>query len=163
YARHFRLPVRTRTKVQRLWRDGMTYIVDTGDRTYEAEHVVVAMATYQAPHIPGFAAELDPAILQLHSSQSKNPAQLRPADVLVVGAGNSGAAIAVDVARSHRTWLAGRDPGHIPFNIEGPIARVLLPLLFRVVFHRVLTVDTPMGRKARPSVISKGGVLIRVK
>jgi len=163
YAKHFHLPVRTNTKVQRLWRDGLTYIVDTGDRTYEADHVVVAMATYQAPRIPGFAAELDPAILQLHSSQYKNAAQLRPGDVLIVGAGNSGADIAMDVARSHRTWLAGRDPGHIPFDIEGPIARVLLPLLFRVIFHRLLTVDTPMGRKARPAVLSKGGLLIRVK
>jgi len=163
YARHFHLPVRTNTKVQRLWRDGLTYIVDTGDRTYEADHVVVAMATYQAPRIPGFAAELDPAILQLHSSQYKNAAQLRPGDVLIVGAGNSGADIAMDVARSHPTWLAGRDPGHVPFDIEGPIAKVLLPLLFRVIFHRLLTVDTPMGRKARPAVLSKGGLLIRVK
>lgn len=163
YAKHFDLPVRTNTRVRRLWRDGMTYMIDAGDRLFEADHVVVAMATYQAPRVPDFARELDPAIVQLHSSQYKNPGQLQPGDVLIVGAGNSGADIAVDVARSHRTWLAGRDPGHIPFDVEGPIARVLLPLLFRVVFHRVLTVDTPLGRKARPAMISKGGLLIRVK
>jgi putative flavoprotein involved in K+ transport len=163
YARHFDLPVRTGTKVQRLWRDSMTYIVETGDRSFEADHVVVAMATYQVPRVPAFASTLDPAIVQLHSSQYKNPGQLRPGDVLIVGAGNSGADIAMDVVRTHRTWLAGRDPGHVPFDIEGPIARLLLPLLFRVVFHRVLTVDTPMGRKARPAVLSKGGLLIRVK
>jgi putative flavoprotein involved in K+ transport len=83
--------------------------------------------------------------------------------VLIVGAGNSGADIAMDVARSHRTWLSGRHPGNVPFHIEGRLARMILPLLFRVVFHRILTVDTPMGRRARPSIISKGGVLIRVK
>jgi putative flavoprotein involved in K+ transport len=163
YAKHFHLPVRTNAKVQRLWREGMTYIVDAGDRSFEADHVVVAMATYQAPRLPEFASTLDPSIVQLHSSQYKNAGQLKPGDVLIVGAGNSGADIAMDVARSHRTWLAGRDPGHIPFDIEGPIARLVLPLLFRVIFHRVLTVDTPMGRKARPAVISKGGLLIRVK
>src|SRR4030095_12480731 len=59
--------------------------------------------------------------------------------------------------------LSGRHPGHVPFEIEGRIARLLLPLLFRIVFHRVLTVDTPLGRKVRPTVIAKGGPLIRVK
>jgi putative flavoprotein involved in K+ transport len=163
YAQRFQLPVRTDTKVHSLWRDGMTYIVDAGDRSFEADHVVVAMATYQAPRVPEFAAKLDASIVQLHSSQYRNRSQLQPGDVLIVGAGNSGADIAMDVVRSHRTWLAGRDPGHIPFDIEGPIARLLLPVLFRGVFHRLLTVDTPMGRKARPSVLSKGGLLIRVK
>jgi putative flavoprotein involved in K+ transport len=163
YARHFDLPVRTGVKVDRLWRDGAKYIVEAGDRRIEADHVVVAMATYQAPRIPEFAQSLDPAIVQLHSSRYKNPSQLKAGDVLVVGAGNSGADIAVDIAHSHHTWLAGRHPGNIPFHIESRLARALLPVLFRVVFHRILTVDTPMGRKARPGFISKGGPLIRVK
>jgi putative flavoprotein involved in K+ transport len=51
----------------------------------------------------------------------------------------------------------------VPFRIESRIARFILPLLFRVVFHRILTVATPMGRRVRPSIISKGGALIRVK
>src|SRR6478672_1007460 len=48
YAKHFDLPVRTGTKVNRLWREGERYIVDAGNRRVEADHVVVAMATYQA-------------------------------------------------------------------------------------------------------------------
>jgi putative flavoprotein involved in K+ transport len=163
YAGHFALPVRTGVKVDRLWREGAKYIVDAGDRRIEADHVVVAMATYQAPRIPEFAKSLDPAIVQLHSNEYRNSGQLRPGDVLVVGAGNSGADIALDVSRSHRVWLSGRHPGHVPFRIESRIARIILPILFRVVFHRILTVDTPMGRKVRPAFISKGGPLIRVK
>jgi putative flavoprotein involved in K+ transport len=163
YAKHFDLPVHTGVKVDRLWRDGARYIVDAGDRRVEADHVVVAMATYQAGRTPPFAQALDPGIRQLHSSDYKNPGQLLAGDVLVVGAGNSGADIAIDVARSHRTWLSGRHPGNVPFHIESRIARVILPVLFRLVFHRILTVDTPVGRKARPSIISKGGPLIRVK
>jgi putative flavoprotein involved in K+ transport len=163
YAKHFDLPVRTGTKVNCLWREGERYIVDAGNRRVEADHVVVAMATYQAGRVPDFARTLDAGIRQLHSSQYKNPGQLVPGDVLVVGAGNSGADIAMDVKRSHRTWLSGRHPGHVPFHIESRVARVILPLLFRVVFHRILTVATPMGRKVRPSFISKGGPLIRVK
>ena len=163
YARHFNLPVRTGARVERLRRDGARYVVETADRRFEADHVVVAMATYQAPRVPALAPSLDPAILQLHSSEYTGPGQLRAGDVLVVGAGNSGADIAIEVVRSHRTWLAGRHPGHVPFRIESPVSRALLPIIFRVVFHRVLTVDTPLGRRARPSVITKGGPLIRVK
>ena len=40
---------------------------------------------------------------------------------------------------------------------------MLVPVIFRVVFHRVLTVDTPMGRKARPQVMKHSGPLIRQK
>ncbi len=163
YARHFDLPVHTGIRVDRLWRDGARYIVDAGDRRFEADHVVVAMATYQAPRAPEFARSLDPHIVQLHSSQYRNPDQLQPGGVLLVGAGNSGADIALEVARSHRTWLSGRHPGHVPFRIDSRMARVVLPLLFRFVFHRILTVDTPMGRRARARMISKGGPLIRVK
>jgi putative flavoprotein involved in K+ transport len=163
YATHFELPVRTGMRVDRLWHDGERYVVDAGDRRFEAEHVVIAMATYQSPRVPEFARSLDPGIVQLHSSQYRNAGQLRPGDVLIVGAGNSGADIAIDLAPARRTWLSGRHPGHVPFRIEGRIARVVLPLLFRVVFHRLLTVDTPLGRRARPAVISKGGPLIRVK
>ena len=163
YAAHFKLPVRTGVKVDRLWRDGARYIVDAGERRIEADHVVVAMATYQAPRIPEFAPALGPGIVQLHSSQYKNTSQLAPGNVLLVGAGNSGADIALDVAKSHRTWLAGRHPGHVPFRIESLAAHAIVPFLFRVIFHRVLTINTPMGRRARPSLISKGGPLIRVK
>jgi putative flavoprotein involved in K+ transport len=39
--------------------------------------------------------------------------------------------------------------------------RVVLPVLFRLVFHRLLTVDTPIGRRARPRVMVGGAPLIR--
>ena len=39
----------------------------------------------------------------------------------------------------------------------------MVPFVFRVVFHRILTMSTPIGRKARPAVVAKGGPLIRVK
>ena len=163
YARHFNLPVRTGVRVDRLRREETLYVVEAGNRRIEADHVVIAMATFQAPRVPEFARALDPAIVQLHSSEYRNPAQLRPGDVLLVGAGNSGADIAIDVSRTHKTWLSGRHPGHIPFRLESPIARLILPFLFRVVFHRILTVDTPLGRRGKRSFISMGHTLIRVK
>ena len=163
YARKFQLPVHTGMRVNRVSREGTRYVVEAGDRRWEADHVVVAMATYQAPRVPEFARALAPSIRQLHSREYRNPGQLQPGDVLIVGAANSGADIAIDVAGSHRTWLSGRHPGHVPFRIESRIAHVLLPFIFRVVFHRILTVKTPMGRRARANMISKGLPLIRVK
>jgi putative flavoprotein involved in K+ transport len=163
YARKFRLPVLTGVSVNRVSRDGARYLVETGSGRWEADHVVVAMATYQAPRVPEFASSLAPSIRQLHSSAYRNPGQLQPGDVLLVGAANSGADIALDVTGPHRTWLAGRHPGHLPFHIQSRLARVLLPFIFRVVFHRILTVKTPIGRRARKKMISKGLPLIRVK
>jgi putative flavoprotein involved in K+ transport len=60
--------------------------------------------------------------------------------------------------------MSGRDPGHVPFNIEGLASRLVLArLVLRVVFHRVLTVRTPFGRKLRPSSLRMGGALVRLK
>jgi putative flavoprotein involved in K+ transport len=170
YAQHFGLPVLGGMRVERLSREGRLYVVRAGGRELRAAQVVVAMATYQKGRIPAFASELDSGIRQLHSSDYKNPGQLREGGVLLVGAGNSGAEIALDVARSTRgdnhspVYLSGRDVGHVPFRIDSPFTkRVLAPFLFRVVFHRLLTLDTPFGRKARPAIVSKGALLIRVR
>ena len=125
---------------------------------------MVAMANYQRPRVPPFAGELDPAIVQVHSFEYRSPAQLRAGDVLVVGAGNSGAEIAVEVVKERRTWLAGRESGHVPFRIDGPAARLVLSrLVLRVVFHRVLSLATPIGRRARPKLLHQAAPLIRTK
>lgn len=165
YATRFELPVRTRARVKELTREGSSYIVRGDDFEIEAAHVVVAMATYQRPKVPALAVDLEPSIVQLHSSEYKNPSQLRPGGVLIVGAGNSGAEIAVDLARAgHPIAMSGKSTGEVPFRIDGFWARLfLLRLVLRVFFHRVLTVNTPMGRKMRPTVLAKGGPLIRTK
>ncbi|MEP7064740.1 MAG: FAD-dependent oxidoreductase [Gemmatimonadota bacterium] len=165
YAVHFKFPVRTGTAVDRVWRDGDRYLVQAGDQLIETENVVIAMASYQAPRIPAFASSLSTDIVQMHSTGYRNLAQLRAGAVLIVGSGNSGAEIGAEIARSGRpTFISGRSTGEVPFNPNTAIAhRVLTPLLFRIVFHRVLTVDTPMGRKIRPKMIGVGTPLIRTK
>src|SRR3954471_9391063 len=165
YAARFALPVRTGVRVTSVTRLGERYLVSAGDQRFEADHVAGAMATYQEPRIPAFAGELAPEIGQLHSLEYRRPSQLKPGGVLVVGAGNSGAEIALEAVRNgHPTWLSGRDTGKIPFRIDTLLSRfVLQPLLLRVIFHRLLTVDTPMGRKARPKVIASGAPLIRTR
>jgi putative flavoprotein involved in K+ transport len=164
YAATFELPVATGVKVDGLRRaaedDG--YVVTAGHLRWLTQQVVLATGAYAEPRIPGFARELDPQILQLHSSAYRNPARLRAGDVLVVGAGNSGAEIALDVADEHRTWLSGRDPGHLPLDNDGRLVRRLAPLVW-FLQNRVLTVDTPIGRKFRPIYRTRGGPVIRIK
>jgi putative flavoprotein involved in K+ transport len=164
YAARFELPVRTGVRVDRLYRNGGKFIVTAGDRRFEADNVVVAMGTDQVPWTPIFAPELDPGVVQLHSSEYRNPAQLQEGDVLVVGVGNSGGEIALEVTGGYATWLSGKEHGHVPFRIERAPARfVFLPLLFRVIGHRVLTVNTPIGRRVRSKLLLHGPPLVRVK
>jgi putative flavoprotein involved in K+ transport len=164
YRARFNLPVRSRARVDRLFRRNGVYVVSVGGRELEADQVVVAMANYQEPRLPSFAAELRPEIVQLHSARYRNPAQLREGAVLVAGAGNSGAEIALELGRDRETWLAGRDTGEIPFRIDGWAARLFLArLVLRIIFHRLLTLRTPVGRSARAKLTAQGGPLIRVK
>jgi putative flavoprotein involved in K+ transport len=164
YAEHFELPVHTGVRVDRVSRNGDGYVVAAGERRWLADNVVVAMGSFQRPWVPPYAGDLASGITQLHSYDYRNPAQLRDGPVLVVGAGNSGAEIALEAAAAgHQTWLAGRDNGHVPFRIEGTIGRFMVPLVLRGLFHRVLTVDTPIGRRARPKALSRGTQLVRTK
>ena len=162
YACRFALPVRTGARVTSLTREGDRYLVVAGDTRYEADNVVVAMATFQRPQVPDFATDLDPSIVQLHSSEYRNLTQLRPGPVLLVGAGNSGAEIALETARAgHETWVSGRDVGRIPFRFGGVPRALLTRVMLRFVFHRLLTVDTPLGRKVRPKMLHHAAPLIR--
>jgi putative flavoprotein involved in K+ transport len=163
YATRFDLPIRTGVRVESLSRRGDGFVVVAGDRRYEADNVVVAMSNYQVPSVPTFAKDLDPGILQLHSTEYRNPAQLREGAVLVVGAGNSGADIALEIASSHPSWMAGEEFGHIPFRIESFVSRHVLVRIVRFVGHRVLTVRTPIGRKVRPKMMEGAAPLVRVK
>jgi len=163
YARHFELPVLTNTRVDRLSREGSRFRVTAGSKTLEADNVVVAMANFQQPKAPPFAAALDPRIAQLHSDEYKSPAQLAAGPVLVVGVGNSGADIAMEVVKERPTWLAGQESAVIPFRIEPFFARNLLVRGVRFVGHHVLTVRTPIGRKMRSHFLTSATPLIRVK
>lgn len=163
YARRFDLHVETGVRVERLSRKGDRFVATAGNRRFEADNVVVAMSSWQKPRIPEFASELDPSIVQLHVAEYRNPGQLQEGGVIVVGAGNSGAEVANELARTHDVWLSGPDTGNIPFRPESVAARILMPFIGRIIFHRVLTTSTPIGRKARPKMVSTGEPLLRVK
>ncbi|HZQ04152.1 MAG TPA: NAD(P)-binding domain-containing protein [Gaiellaceae bacterium] len=162
YARHFHLPIQSGTAVETLSKAGERYLLTAGDRLLEADNVVVATGVMQKPFVPSFAPELDPRIRQLHSSEYRNPSQLRDGTVLVVGASHSGADIAYETAAKHPTILSGVDTGQLPVSIESRRGRIGFRGLFFVGSH-ILTVDTPMGRKARAHIRHGGAPLLRYR
>ncbi|MFD7157304.1 flavin-containing monooxygenase [Kribbella sp. NPDC059898] len=162
YAAHFELPVQTGVQVTRVSRDAQGFLVDTDSGEYFADRVVVASGWHVVPQRPAFAAELDPAIRQLHSLEYRNPEQFADGEVLVVGAANSGTDIALEAVKTHPTRLAGRHPGQVPVDIDTRVGHLTTPLVM-FAFKHVLTRRTPMGRKVMASMRGHGVNLVRNK
>lgn len=103
YARKIKAPIRTGVEVTRVQRNegrpGFT--VETSQGPIDAARVVVATGPFQRPVIPPIAPTL-PGVVQIHSADYRNPAQLPEGGVLVVGAGSSGVQIADELQRSGR-------------------------------------------------------------
>ena len=144
YAREFKLPVRTGVTVDRLSKVEDRFEVICGEHRLFAANAVVATGAYHDPRVPLFARELDESIVQLHSKEYRNPSLLQEGGVLVVGAGNSGAEIAIELASRHQTWLSGRDTGQeatragsVPDHLFTPIMSLMATRSVRSPFLNV--------------------------
>jgi putative flavoprotein involved in K+ transport len=158
YAKRFGLPIRLGVKVDALTRDGNQYVATAGASQISADQVVIATGSYPVPRKPSFAGELNRGIAQFHSTEYRMPSQIGTGDVLVVGAGNSGAEIALDAAGAgHRTWLSGRVTGQMPYPIM--FSR---PMWW--VGSQVMSLKTPIGRRIASQVAAgRGQPLVRVR
>lgn len=164
YAERFALPVRLGAHVDGLFREGDRFRVTAGDQAFLATNVILATGVHRVPRLPSFAADLADEIVQLHSADYRDPGQLAPGPVLVVGAGNSGVEIGVEVAQTHRVLLSGRAVGEIPIDIRKPLTgRMVFPVIWWVWEH-VLTESRKPGRKAQAeALMGHGEPLIRQK
>jgi len=163
YAVHFDLPVRTGVSVDRLSRSDGDFVASTPAGEFHGSNVVVATGGLgRAPRLPDFAPQLDPAILQLHSSEYRRPSQLADGPALVVGASHSGCDIAFELATGRPTTLVGRDHGQIPLRWGTPAFYASGVLLVFAARH-VLTRRTPLGRKVMPHARSGGAPMGRIK
>jgi putative flavoprotein involved in K+ transport len=159
YAERHELPVRLDTRVAALtWNgDRFSIATDSSAALIEADNVIVATGAFQRASVPAVSARLSSRIHQLHSSEYRNPLQLPDGPVLVVGAGNSGAQIALELAQSRKVWLAGRDTGHLPRGILG---RDIFDWIWPVI--KRATADTRLGRRMRRAAWSGGDALIGI-
>ena len=103
FADSIQAPIKEGVGVSYLTREGTGgFRLETGEGPVTADAVVLAVSLYHEPNVPRIAERLPADILQLHSSAYRNPQQLPPGAVLVVGSGQSGCQIAEDL------HLAGR-------------------------------------------------------
>jgi putative flavoprotein involved in K+ transport len=99
YAEQLQLPVQYGEEVKQLSREAEGFRATTQNgNTYQAKQIIIATGPFQQPFLPQSGAELAPGIMQLHSASYRNAGQLQDGPVLVVGGGNSGAQIAVELA-----------------------------------------------------------------
>jgi putative flavoprotein involved in K+ transport len=162
YTERFSLPVRAGVRVESVAQDNGRFVVELGDERLEAPNVVVATGAHRVPKLPPFARELDRTIVQLHSSDYRNPSDLQDGDVLVVGVGNSGAEIAYELAETRRCLLAGTSKGELPVPHGSRRSRVAFRAI-RFFGHRVLRTDTRIGPKLGERIVANGPPLIRRK
>jgi putative flavoprotein involved in K+ transport len=164
YAEQMGIAVRPGVAVRAVERepDG-SYRLTTTAGDIVAENVVVACGAEHLPRVPDVAGELDPGIRQLHSSAYHQPGQLLTGPVLVVGAGQSGADIALESVRAgHETWLSGRAVPEVPVPFGSRRMRLGQPVLWFLANH-VLTVRTPIGRRMQPAIRHGAAPLLRVR
>jgi putative flavoprotein involved in K+ transport len=103
YAKSFNAPVRNGVTVHHVRRANGAFLVETSAGTLTTDAVICAVGGYHRPRIPPLAAQFPASIIQLHSSHYRNPAQLPPGAVLIVGTGQSGCQIAEDLHLAGRT------------------------------------------------------------
>ena len=115
YARQIAAPIRCGINVTALHQktDHDGFIADTSDGTIQARNVVIATGPFQRPLIPDLVPAQTP-LKQIHSESYRNPAQLPPGAVLVIGAGSSGVQIADELHRAGRTVYLAVGPHNRP-------------------------------------------------
>ena len=123
YAASERLEVDARaTEVRRVTVDGARFVLATGLEPIAASAVVIATGYNHRPVVPEWAAGGDLGDRLVHSSSYRDAGPYAGKSVLVVGAGNSGSDIAVDLARggAREVWLSVRSaPGLVPRQALG--------------------------------------------
>ncbi len=122
YAASFHPPIRFGVGVTAVEPHpfGTGFVITTDAGRLEAANVVIATGKFRHPTLPAAAAELPATILQLHSTQYRNPDALPPGAVLVVGAAQSGCQIAEELYQSGRpVYLSVGGAGRLPRRYRG--------------------------------------------
>jgi putative flavoprotein involved in K+ transport len=111
YAGFFNLPVELNQPVRRLASGGDRFVIETPTTTWSSRQVVIATGAFGRPWRPPIADQLD-GVKQLHASEYRRPADVASGQVLVVGAGNTGVQLALELANAGRhVQLAGNPAG----------------------------------------------------
>lgn len=120
YVTHFDLPYRMNTVITRVEKESSNFKVFTEGKELKSKKVVVASGAFQKPNIPSVISNENDEISHVHSSLYIEPNTLKNGPVLVVGGGNSGAQIAVELSSDKEVLLAtSYQPKFLPLQILG--------------------------------------------
>lgn len=130
YARRQRIAPRFATEVRRLDHDGRLWTATFDEGTLSARQIVIATGYSNSPVRPNWPGQEGFAGAVVHASEYRNARPFAGRDVLVVGAGNSGAEIAADLAEGGAATvrLAIRTPPNIIPRQLGPVPTGLLAI-----------------------------------
>ena len=133
YARHHRLEVRTGVLADRVERTGELWTVHSPQGDLTARALVVATGYNHAPELPPWPGRAEYRGELLHAAFYRNSAPYRGRDVLVVGSGNTGAEIAVDLVEggAARVRLAVRTPPTFVRRQVGPLPNSAVSIVLR--------------------------------
>jgi putative flavoprotein involved in K+ transport len=121
YAAHFDLPVVLGSGIRRLERpDGGFRAITEAGEPIASRAVVLATGAFQRPAIPAISKRLSAEVTQLAPEDYREPSQLSPGTVLVVGDGATGRQIALELTANHVVLLAAGRPRRVsPDRILG--------------------------------------------
>lgn len=159
YATAEGLEVRTDVRVERVDRDGEAWHLETTAGPLRVRTAIVATGYNDVPTIPDWPGRESFTGELVHSSEYRNPHPYCGRDVLVVGAGNSGAEIAADVAEggASRCRLSVRTPPQIVRRATGGIPAQLIGMAIkRLPQHWVDPISLAMRRAAIPDLSAQG-------
>ncbi|MEU3283571.1 flavin-containing monooxygenase [Streptomyces longwoodensis] len=162
YAEHHELEIVTGVEVSRVERspDGTGWLLHaTGGRRLTGAAVVVATGFNHTPRVPDWPGRDTYTGEFLHASAYRDGAPYAGRDVLVVGVGNTGAEIAVDLAESGaaRVRLAVRTAPHIVRrSTAGWAAQYTGVLVRRLPVALVDRLARPMARISVPDLSAHG-------
>lgn len=111
YVNKFELPVIYKTNI--AWmerRDGGFFLRSDSGEEFYADRVVVATGPFHQPFVPDISRFAGEDVVQIHSSLYRSSKDLQPGSTLVVGGGNSGAQIAVELAEEREVTIAVSEP-----------------------------------------------------
>lgn len=152
YVRHHDLDVRTGVDVRKIDRGEGGWVIHTTDGLIDARAAVVATGYNRIPHIPDWPGKDSFQGELLHGQDYRNGETYRDRDVLVVGSGNTGAEIAIDLVEhgAARVRLAVRTPPNIVLReVNGVPAQVTGLLMRRLPPH----IGDPLAAAARKFAI----------
>ena len=149
FARSFDPPIRGGVEIRQvgLLSNNGRFSLDTSEGLYQANNVIICVGTHQHPNYPAWGKKLAGDILQLHTRDYRNPAQLPDGAALVVGSGQSGCQIVEDLLESGReVHLCVGKASRIPRRYRG---RDIIHWLVDAGRYEVPVDEHPDGRAIR--------------